>query len=115
MKKLLVTVCMSLFLLTANPTAAQTQESLVEEMCKHVYTLSDNVMLLRQHGMPMHEVRSMLLSQTDSDMALQIIDAVISDAYAAPRLHGNNAIESAAVEFANKNYRECLLTLGGAT
>lgn len=113
MKKLLVTMCMSVFLLAANPAPAQ--DSLTEDMCKHVYTLSDNVMLLRQYGMPMHEVRAMLLTQVDSEIAADIIKAVISDAYAMPRLHNDDMIQSEATEFANKNYRECLLAFGDAT
>lgn len=78
----------------------------LDAVCSMMGTMAKEIMLTRQAGVPMSEVRGKLLAQP-SNPANQLIATVILEAYQEPRYSVEENQQRAADDFRNKVELSC--------
>jgi len=109
MKKLLLSIALSVGVL-ANPV--QAQDNMADEMCTLLGELAFEVVTLRQSGVPMFETRRVLQEEVISPRLREVLDSIVFDAYALPKMHSERGINSQASEFSSEIYFYCISAIG---
>lgn len=114
MKKLILSIAITLGTLTGASTATA-QSSQMVQACGYIEQISENIMLMRQMGASEYRIRSMMQAEPMSPVVERIVSAIIKEAFNQPQVYTEAERDRLSREYGEEKHRQCLIAAREAT
>jgi len=108
MKKLILSIAITLGTLTGAGTATAQSNGMVEA-CGHIGDISENIMMMRQLGASEYRIRMAMQGEPMAPVVENIVNAIIKEVFQQPQVYTQAQRERLSREYGDEKNRQCLM------